>query len=197
MTENRRLTFTEEARRRQIVDCTIGLMSERGHAGTSLSAIAAAAGISKAAVLYHFTSKDKVIEAALAHVLDAYVAAVSQQVEAAPDAEGMIVAYIGAAMRHLGEHPTHVRVIVEVLANTGAAAPGTTGATQRWQAVASMIDLGKEAGRFRDVDSRVMALAIGGALDGVVAEWIADPTFDLDAAATELQTAVLLALRAG
>ncbi|MGH3568647.1 MAG: hypothetical protein ACRDRH_21985 [Pseudonocardia sp.] len=41
----------------------------------------------------------------------------------------------------------------------------------------------------------MLALAIGGALDGVVAEWISDPGLDLDVAATELETAILLVIR--
>lgn len=36
---------------------------------------------------------------------------------------------------------------------------------------------------------------INGALDGVVAEWIGAPDLDLDTAAAELETAVLLAVR--
>ncbi|MFH8793497.1 TetR/AcrR family transcriptional regulator [Streptomyces sp. NPDC017941] len=52
------LTFTEQARRRQLVECTIDLISTHGLPATSLSAIAAAAGLSKAAFLYHFSSKD-------------------------------------------------------------------------------------------------------------------------------------------
>ncbi|MCK9921199.1 TetR/AcrR family transcriptional regulator [Frankia sp. AgPm24] len=53
------LTFTEQARRRQLIECTIDLVSTRDYAATSLSAIAEAVGISKAAVLYHFASKDR------------------------------------------------------------------------------------------------------------------------------------------
>ena len=40
-----------------------------------------------------------------------------------------------------------------------------------------------------------MALAIGGAIDGVVAHWLAAPDLDLDDAAEELETAILLATR--
>jgi len=60
----------------------------------------------------------------------------------------------------------------------------------RWQAVAGILGLGQQAGRFRPFDTRVLTLAIGGALDGVVAEWISDPGLDLDADAAELETAI-------
>lgn len=42
----------------------------------------------------------------------------------------------------------------------------------------------------------MLALVIGGALDGVVAEWVGGLGLDLDAAAAELETAILLAIRA-
>lgn len=195
MPDARPLTFTEEARRRQIIDCTIGLIAEKGHAGASLSAIAASAGISKAAVLYHFTSKDNVVVAAFGHVLEGYVASVSEQVDAASDAEGMLVAYIRGSMGYLRDHPTHVRVLAEGLERSGVAEPGSPGAASRWQSVAAILTDGQRAGQFRPFDAKVLAIAIGGALDAVVAEWITDPAMDLDAAAAELETAVLAAIR--
>ncbi len=94
----RPLTFVEEARRRQIVDCTIDLMADRGYAGTALSAIAGRAGISKGAVLYHFASKGKVIEAALMHVYTNLAAVVGDRVEKARDPVPMLVAYLRGLM---------------------------------------------------------------------------------------------------
>lgn len=195
----RPLTFTEEARRRQIIDCTMELVAERGHAGTSLSRIAARAGISKAAVLYHFTSKDAIVEATLAHVLTGFVAVVGARVEAADGPEEMLLAYLRGAVGYLRDHPSQVRVLVEGLARDrdGARepAPGSPAGASRCQAVAGMLELGQRAGVFRPFDTRALAVVIGGALDGIVAEWLGDPTLDLDAATTELETAVLLAVR--
>ena len=51
-------TFTERARRQQLIGVTIEQVAQRGFAGASLARIAEAAGITKAAVLYHFGSKD-------------------------------------------------------------------------------------------------------------------------------------------
>ncbi len=193
------MTFTEEARRRQIIDCTIELVADRGPAGTSLSGIAARAGISKAAVLYHFASKDAVMDATMRHVLVSYADAVGERVDAADGPEPMLVAYLRGAVGYLREHPSHVRVLVEGLVRDrdGARelAPGAPARASRWQGVASILELGQQAGVFRSFDPRVLALVIGGALDGVVAEWIGDPGLDLDAAAAELETAVLLAVR--
>jgi TetR/AcrR family transcriptional regulator len=195
MSDPRPRTFTEEARRRQIVDCTIELVAERGAAAASLSAIAARAGISKAAVLYHFTSKDAVLDATMRHVLTSYATAVGERVDAADGPEEMLVAYLRGTTAYMRDHPAHARVLVEGLVRDPELAPGSAAQASRWQSVAGILEQGQEAGAFRPFDPRTLALMINGALDGVVAEWIGAPDLDLDAAAAELETAVLLAVR--
>src|SRR3954468_23640466 len=59
---------TEIARRDQLVASAIQLIAEQGHARASLSRIAKRAGVSKAAVLYHFKTKDDLLDAVLARV---------------------------------------------------------------------------------------------------------------------------------
>ena len=196
MSEPRPRTFTEEARRRQIIDCTIELVGERGPAAASLAAIAARAGISKAAVLYHFASKDAVLDATMHHVLTSYAVAVGKRVDAAGGPEEMLVAYLRGTIAYMHDHPAQVRVIVEGLVRDPELAPGSPGQASRWQAVAGILAQGQRAGAFRAFDTRALALMINGALDGVVAEWIGTAELDLDLAAAELETAVLLAVRA-
>ncbi|MFC5237119.1 TetR/AcrR family transcriptional regulator [Pseudonocardia zijingensis] len=183
-------TFTEEARRQQIIDCTIELVAERGAAAASLSAIAARAGISKAAVLYHFSSKDAVLDATMSHVLGSYVAAVGERVDAADGPEGMLVAYLRGTVEYVRDHPAQVRVLVEGLVRDPEVAAGP----ERWRSVAGILEQGQAAGVFRAFDARTLALMINGALDAVVADWIGAPGVDLDTAAAELETAVLLAV---
>lgn len=193
----RRPTFTEEARRRQIVDGTIALIADRGYAGASLSAIAGRSGISKAGVLYHFAGKDQVIAAALGHVVEQVVTVVGERVDAAAGPAGMLDAYVRGMLEHLHAHPTHVRVLVEVLGQGGSAQDGgPADRTGRWEAVAGILAAGQQAGEFRMFDTRVMALVIGGAMDGVLVHWLTDPAFDLAAATDELVTSVRLAVRA-
>lgn len=191
MSEPRPRTFTEEARRRQIIDGTIELVAERGPAAASLSAIAARAGISKAAVLYHFSSKDAVLDATMHHVLASYVAAVGERVDAADGPEGMLVAYLRGTIAYVRDHPAQVRVLVEGLVRE----PDVAAQPSRWQAVAGILVQGQESGVFRAFDARALALMINGAVDAVVAEWITAPDLDLDTAAAELETAVLLAVK--
>lgn len=196
--ERQALTFTERARRRQIVECTIDLIATRGFPATSLSAIAEQAGISKAAVLYHFSSKDNLTRATLDHVLERFTAYVNERVEAAPGPRAAVIAYVRALVGYQQANRRHVRVITEMLLDdaggTRLKTPGSHDTGGRWQGLAELLTAGQQAGAFREFDARTTALAVGGAIDGVVSYWLAHPEYDLGAAADELVTFTLGAI---
>src|SRR5579885_339661 len=52
----------EEARRAQIIAFAIETIAELGYAQASLARIAERAKVSKSVILYHFTSKDRLME---------------------------------------------------------------------------------------------------------------------------------------
>jgi len=178
----RNLTFTEEARRAQLVDVTIELVADRGYAAASLGRIAESAGITKAGVLYHFPSRQALVEAAYQHVLAAVVATVAAAVGAAGPADG-VSAYVRSMVGHLRERPRHVRMLIEAMTSV---AP-LTDSKARWSAVADLLAAARAArGLTEPVDLRSAALLIGGGIDAIVAESLADPAYDAAAAAALL-----------
>ncbi|MEV5122539.1 TetR/AcrR family transcriptional regulator [Streptomyces decoyicus] len=192
------LTFTERARRQQLIDATIDLISTRGYPATSLSAIAERAGLSKAAVLYHFSSKDNLTRATLEQVMEQFGAYVTERVAQAAGPRDAIVAYVRAMIGYQQAHRRQVRVITEMLLDdeggTRLKTPGSHDTGGRWQALADLLKEGREAGVLREFDTRTVALAIGGAIDGVIAHWLIHPELDLDAAAAELEEFTLNAI---
>ncbi|GAA2643214.1 TetR/AcrR family transcriptional regulator [Streptomyces lunalinharesii] len=191
-------TFTERARRQQLIDCTVDLISSRGFPSTSLAAIAERAGVSKAAVLYHFSSKDNLTRAALTQVLEQFGGYVRERVERAPDPLAAVVAYVHAMIDYQRDHRRQVRVITEMLLDdaggTRLKTPGQHDTYGRWQALAALLEEGQRAGVLREFEPRAVALAIGGAIDGVIGHWLDHPDLDLDAAAAELETFTLNAV---
>ncbi|MFD0166669.1 TetR/AcrR family transcriptional regulator [Streptomyces decoyicus] len=192
------LTFTERARRQQLIDATIDLISTRGYPATSLSAIAERAGLSKAAVLYHFSSKGNLTRAALEQVMEQFGAYVTERVAQAAGPRDAIVAYVRAMIGYQQAHRRQVRVITEMLLDdeggTRLKTPGSHDTGGRWQALADLLKEGQQAGALREFDTRTVALAIGGAIDGVIAHWLVHPELDLDAAAVELEEFTLHAI---
>ncbi|WP_405844214.1 TetR/AcrR family transcriptional regulator [Streptomyces platensis] len=203
-------TFTERARRQQLIDATIDLISTRGYPATSLSAIAERAGLSKAAVLYHFSSKDNLTRAALEQVIEQFSAYVTERLARAAGPREAIVAYVRAMIGYQQANRRQVRVITEMLLDDGGGAsrsseaesgggtrlktPGSHDTHRRWQRLAELLTEGQKAGVLREFNPQTVALAIGGAIDGVIAHWLAHPELDLDAAAAELEEFTLHAI---
>jgi len=188
------LTITERARRAQFVQVTIDLIAEHGYPGTSLARIAEAAEVSKAAVLYHFPTKDAVVRAAYQSVIDALTTTVGAAIADRSGAEALY-AYIRALVGHLDARPDHARMIIEAItADAGVTdSPDDRG---RQAVVAGLIDAAGAAGDYRaEVDSRSTAVIVNGAIDAVVAQRLADPGFDAARAADTLVDLLDRALR--
>lgn len=185
----RRPTLTEQARREQLIGVTIDRVAEKGYAGTSLSGIAEAAGITKAAVLYHFPTKDALVDAAHQHVLAALTDEVVRAIETTEDSEGP-AAYVRSMIGHMREHPRHTRMIVEAMSHLGS----DHQPQERWGPLARIIDAAAEARGSATVDSRNLAIIVGGAIDGIVSERLHDAEYDTARAADELAALVNAAL---
>ncbi|MFG1946265.1 TetR/AcrR family transcriptional regulator [Nonomuraea sp. NPDC048826] len=182
-TDDRPLSFIEQKRRDQLIEATIALVAERGYAATSLARIAEAAGITKGAVLYHFATKDAVVAAARAHVLDALVADVGEAVDAAPP-EAAPAAYVRRMVGHLTERPHHTRMIIEALIHDERPA-----SEARWKPLAALLDHARQArGLGPGPDLRTLALITGGAIDALLGERLQDPGYDTASAADALVT---------
>lgn len=173
------MTFTEEARRRQLVDVTVALIAEHGYGRCSLARIAEAAGVTKGAVLYHFRTKDAVVRAAYAHALGGLVDAVGAAVDAATTPGEALRAYVTTMLEYLAAHPQHARVLADSL--DAAVVADRDDRSARWRPVADLVAAAQADGTCRAGDPRSLAVALGGAIDGLVAERLADPVFVPDA----------------
>jgi AcrR family transcriptional regulator len=67
----RRVVADVAQRRAEILDASVGVVLERGFAGTRIADVAAALGISSGLVHYHFDSKDELLAETLRHAADA------------------------------------------------------------------------------------------------------------------------------
>ncbi|MDR7279102.1 TetR/AcrR family transcriptional regulator [Catenuloplanes atrovinosus] len=178
------LTLTERARRAQLIGVAIDLVARHGYAGTSLARIAEAAGISKAAVLYHFPSKDAVLRAAYAAVLESLVEFVGAAVGPRTGAPAL-EAYIRSLVEYMRVHPDHTRMIIESLVAESGAPDGPG----RQETVAGLITAAVAAGDYRaGTDARATAVIVNGAIDAIVSAGLADPSFRTADAAEQLIT---------
>lgn len=176
-------TFTETARREQLIELTIGLIAGHGLRGITLPRIAAAAGITNAAVIYFFGTKNAVIEAACQRVLGEVVGTTSAAVEQASTARAGVDAYVRSLAGYLSAHPKQLRVIIEMASASRAGISSGDGMdarlASRWPPVAALIQAAQAAGDIRPLDARTTAIALIGAVDAIFAESMTDHDYDL------------------
>ncbi|OLT49194.1 hypothetical protein BJF85_10025 [Saccharomonospora sp. CUA-673] len=193
-------TFTEQARRAQIVECAIEAMSELGYVRASLAEIAKRAGVSKGVISYHFAGKDELTEQVVVELYARAGRLIGERIEAAPDASSALRGYLEANLTFIRENPTHVRVLTDIVMNfrdkDGSLHFGGADADGLVRHLEGILRRGQETGVFREFATRPMALVIRAAVDAASGQIAMDPQFDIDSYTRELLTMFDLATTA-
>ena len=164
-------------RREAIADAALAIVMEHGHRALTTLAVAQRAGMSEAGLLYHFSSKDAVLVAALARfdalqigpLADGEVIATAPQRAAANVRRTNIARLYAALMIEASDpqHPAH-----DYLKGRGRAARSIyINEIQRLQARREVSP---------EVDPRRAAVWLLAAYDGLQNHWLVDPAFDID-----------------
>jgi AcrR family transcriptional regulator len=177
-------TFTEAARRAQIVAAAIDTIAESGYAQASLARIASRIGVSKGVIAYHFDGKQDLINEVIAEVAAKGGAYIRSRMTAESSGAGRLRAAIESNLDFMAGHRNHLIALVEIAANareSDSSGPAV-GAVAR-AGVAAVRDLlasFQAQGEFReDFDPQVMAIAIRAAIDAVPPRLARDPGFDV------------------
>jgi len=194
-------TFTEKARRQQIVAAAIDTIAEVGFGQASLARIAERIGISKGVISYHFKGKDDLMKQVAIEIVEAGRAYIIPRVLAESTGPATLRAYIESNIGFMREHRNYMVAIVEIVRNGGL----TTNGRQRFDGkdvdVATQLleellaRFQAEGGLRSDFDPRVMAVAIRAAIDSVPYRLVLDADLDADHYAGEIATIFDLATR--
>ena len=186
-------TFTERARRAQIVAAAIETIAELGYGGASFAQIAKRAGLSSTGLIsYHFANKNEIITEVVAEIHAAMGGFVGERVQPQPTAAEMLRAYIEAVVDFTAAHRMQMEALLQVFLNfrpDGGAGSYDAATEERvLSPVEAILRHGQDGGEFRTFDTRVMAVAIQRALDGLPFLLQPRPDTDLGAYARELVT---------
>ena len=88
-----------DVRKRKLIAAAAQCLAELGHAGTSVRAVAARAGVSPGLVTHHFKGIDELIAATYAQVGEQVAAVLNQAIDEAAGAEAKLRAFIDASFR--------------------------------------------------------------------------------------------------
>ncbi|MEA2842403.1 MAG: hypothetical protein QOJ69_74 [Actinomycetota bacterium] len=165
-------TFTENARRAQIVEAAIETIAELGFGRASFAQIAKRAGLSSTGLIsYHFANKDEVITQVVTETHAALGQFVGQRVQAQTTAAGMLQAYITAVVDFIAAHGVQMQALLQIFLNFRPAAGGRSYDATTEQTVLREVENilrhGQDRGEFRQFDTQVMAVTIQRAVDGV------------------------------
>jgi AcrR family transcriptional regulator len=200
--EPERRTFTENARRQQIVGAAIDTIAEVGYGQASLARIAARLGISKGVISYHFAGKDDLIKQVVIDVVEAGRAYILPRVFAESTGPAMLRAYIESNLAFMREHRNYMVAVVEILRNGAFTTDGGRRVDGRDVDVATRLlevqlaRLQAEGELRSDFDPGLMAVAIRATIDVVPHRLVLDRDFDIDKYASEIATVFDLATRA-
>jgi len=184
-------TFTETARRAQIVAAAIDTIADLGYPQASLARIAERIGVSKGVISYHFAGKEELVQEVISDVIAKAVAYVRPRVEEEPTGRGKLRAAIESNIAFMGEYRTQMIAFFEIATSTrSGSAPHPAVARMLQGSAASLRELlasYQADGEFRgDFDPQVMAAAIRAAIDAVPRRMAVDPGFDTGHFAREL-----------
>lgn len=169
------------ARRREILDRAIEVFTERGADGTSLRRIAQALGVSHAALLHYFDSREQLLVAVYEHA-----EARRDEANGHHRPEHAADVMVRAAVQNV-EVPGLVQLYSTLVAASLEADSVASKAffTHRFEAVRAALteDLLRDqaAGLVRDdIDAARTAALIVAASDGLQIQWLLEPSIDLE-----------------
>lgn len=188
-------TFTENARRAQIVRSAIETIAEVGYAHASFAKIAKRAGLSSTGLIsYHFAGKDELIGQVVTEVITEISQFMAERVGAQTSAAGRLRAYIAGNIEFIGSHRVPMKALLSIFLSGGMHydADDDRAVTTHLEQI---LQGGQQSGEFRDFDTRVMSTTIQRAVDGVPFVLESTPDLDLPTYAAELATTFELATR--
>lgn len=169
------------ARRNEILDRAIEVFRERGADGTSLRSIAAAIGVSHAALLHYFDSREQLLIAVYAHQGTGSSEGVEADVRRT--AVDLMVHAASENVRVPGLVKLYSTLVAASLENSSEL--GTEYFTERFERLrldlAERLRAEQQQGTVRrDVDPMQVAALIIAASDGLQIQWLLEPSIELE-----------------
>jgi AcrR family transcriptional regulator len=173
-----KLSFIEEARRKQIVDTAIVIIATRSDSQASLSEIAREAGCSKGVISYHFEGKEELVEEILSRLLREPAEFIKHRVDAEKTALDKVGAYVEANFEYMQTHRNQYVALVDLWGSRGWSEgrnrfdADAYGPSRSY--LSRILELGEESGELREIPGSTMASVIQAAIDGVMLQWVFD-----------------------
>ena len=172
-----------------ILEATMRLLAARGVHGTSLDAVAEAAGVAKSSVLWHFGSKEELLLRVAEHVFDEVARGPVREILALPTIEERDVATWRFFSETLHQRPELRRLIPYLIFESVEGRPELRDRLQQlYRGIRELYESGlREVVADAEQRRRLATISIA-TFDGLFLQWLLEPeAVDLDALHRELR----------
>ena len=157
--------------RDRILDSALHAFGTRGYEATSLDALAAQLGVRKQTILYHFASKESLLDAVIDEAGGELIAVLEEAVAGPGGGWARIDAVVRLVFRLAGRRPELLGLLREVSRLGPPAATRFRVMLEPFVARATwFLEEGMNAGEFRGQDARLLLLATYSTVIGVATE---------------------------
>jgi TetR/AcrR family transcriptional regulator, fatty acid metabolism regulator protein len=185
-----------EDKRALIRSAAVRVFAKKGYHACRVSDIAVEAGVAYGLVYHYFGSKEAVLETIFRETWSAMLAAIGAVEELGEPAPEQVRKVAAIVLRTWRDDPDLVRVLVREVTRSPQLQNEIDEIAQAFATLERIIERGKAEGSFRtDLDSRVAALMLYGALEEILTGWVLGqlPDSDEDVRAAEHAVAATFA----
>lgn len=165
-------TFTELARRKQILDVSSKLFMAKGFKNTSLDDIAREVGVSRGVIFYYFDGKREIGEQTIWEALRQYGEYVQDRVGRRKTSKNQLLEFIDACLDYQHDHRELYLLTVDLVGSFGDTHDRfkltvfVNRRTREW--LVDIIKEGQKSGEIGKVPASVLADVIQGFIDGLM-----------------------------
>jgi TetR/AcrR family transcriptional regulator, fatty acid metabolism regulator protein len=162
-----------EEKRRVILEAAVRVFAAQGYDATRVSDVAKEAGVAYGLVYHYYGSKDAVLEAVFREAWGRLLAAVAAAEESAGSATEQLGLVVKIVLRTWRDDPDLVRLLVREITRNPHIQDELDEIGQAFATLERIVRRGQEAGELRaDVDAKLAAWMLYGALEEVLTGWV-------------------------
>jgi AcrR family transcriptional regulator len=188
----------QEAKRRRILEAAVRAFARKGYHACRVGEIASEAGVAYGLVYHYFTSKDEILETIFRDTWTQMLTAIEAVEEEGVPAAEQLRKVAAIVLRTWKRDPDLVRVLVREVTRSPHIQREVEEIEQAYAALQRIVERGQKGGEFRtDVDARLAALIVYGALEELLTSWVMGQLDDSDEEVDRAERAVVALVRDG
>jgi AcrR family transcriptional regulator len=171
----------QEAKRRRILEAAVRAFARKGYHACRVGEIASEAGVAYGLVYHYFTSKDEILETIFRETWSQMLTAIEAVEEDGVPAAEQLRKVCAIVLRTWKRDPDLVRVLVREVTRSPHIQREVEEIELAYAALQRIVQRGQDDGEFRaDIEARVAALIVYGALEEILTSWVMGQLDDSD-----------------